>query len=120
MKDYRADGGRRSRSALFYDYLLYFTFYFSFDVRFLATPLASRSMKSTETTDSSLLWVVKVAIIDFCSSFNVSAVILVTELIAFESIFDSPLDIPSVSLSPFTSFTLLFVFFLLTLLPELD
>ena len=77
-------------------------------------------MKSTETTDSSLLWVGKVAIINFYSSFNVSAVILVTELIAFESIFDSPLDIPSVSLSPFTSLTLLFVFFLLTLLPELD
>ena len=75
---------------------------------------------SAELTDSYRLWDVKVAIIDFYSSFKVSAVMLVTELIAFESKFDKPLDKPSVSLSPFTSFTLLFVFFLLTLLPELD
>ena len=120
MKAQRADGGDSfAYSALLYCFFLCFTFCFSFVVRFLATAPVNRSIKLSDTTDSYLLLVVRVAIIDFYSSFNVSAVIL-TELIAFESIAYRPLDIPSVSLSSFTSFALLFVFFLLTLLPELD
>ena len=78
-------------------------------------------MKSSDPTDVYLPWAVKVAINDFGSSFNVSAaVILVTDSNALESIFYRPPDVPSDSLSPFTSFDLLFVFFLLILFPELD